>query len=185
MNRTAKTFRNPIAALTLAAASLAASSPAYAAGGSGPLTTIVVRPLSFFPVDDLTFGSLLSGPTAGTVTIAPDGARTATGGATPIGGGFTPARFAGMGTYNQIVNISMVATPINITRVGGTQTMQVRTFTIGSTPTTQVLTTTPRSFRIGSTTGVFVFAVGAQLVVAANQMPGNYQGTYTLVLNYQ
>ena len=73
---------------------------------------------------------------------------------------------------------------INITRVGGTQTMQVRTFTIGSTPTTMVLTTTPQSFRIGSLSGLFLFAVGAELVVGANQMPGDYRGNYTVILNY-
>lgn len=162
-----------------------AAAPASASQGSGQAEVIVVRPLSFFPVDDINFGSLLSGTTAGTLTIAPDGTRTSTGGVTPVGGGTMPASFAGMGTFNQIVNISMAATPINITRVGGTQTMQVRTFTIGSTPTTQVLTTTPRSFRIGSTTGIFLFSVGAQLVVNANQMPGTYVGNYTLVLNYQ
>ncbi|MBK8631111.1 MAG: DUF4402 domain-containing protein [Sphingomonadales bacterium] len=171
-----------LGALLLALAGMAA--PAHAAGGAGPITTIVVKPLSFFPVDDLNFGSLLAGATAGTVTIAPDGTRTSTGGAAPIGGGFTPARFAGMGTYNQIVNISMAATPITITRQTGTQTMQVRTFTIGSSPTTQVLTTTPRSFRIGSASGIFLFSLGAQLVVGANQMPGTYTGTYTVVLNY-
>ena len=168
----------------LAALALGQSGVAQAGQGTGTTSTIVVRPLSFFPVDDLAFGSLLSGPTAGTVTLAPDGTRTSTGGATPIGGGYTPARFAGMGTYQQIVNISMAATPITITRVGGTQTMQVRTFTIGSSPSTQVLTTTPRSFSIGSPTGVFLFAVGAQLVVGANQAPGEYSGTYAVVLNY-
>lgn len=171
-----------LGALLLALTGMAA--PAQAKTGTGSSTAVVVRPLSFFSVDDLNFGKLLAGTTAGTVKIAPDGTRTSTGGATPIGTGTSPATFTGMGTYNQIVNISMAATPINITRVGGTQTMQVRTFTIGSTPTTQVLTTTPRSFRIGSLSGLFLFAVGAELVVGANQMPGDYRGNYTLILNY-
>lgn len=177
-----QTILASLGAMLLALTGMAA--PAHAAGASGPSTVVVVRPLSFFSVDDLNFGKLLAGTTAGTITIAPDGTRTATGGATPIGGGTSPATFTGMGTYNQIVNISMVATPINITRVGGTQTMQVRTFTIGSSPTTQVLTTTPRSFRIGSLSGLFLFAVGAQLVVGANQTPGDYRGNYTVILNY-
>lgn len=160
------------------------SAPAWAAGGSGPSTVVVVRPLTFFSVDDLNFGKLLSGPTPGTILIAPNGARTATGGATPVGGGTSPATFTGQGTFNQIVNIAMAATPITITRVGGTQTMQVRTFTIGSTPTTQVLSTNPRNFRIGTASGLFLFAVGAELVVGANQTPGDYRGNYTLILNY-
>jgi hypothetical protein len=177
-----KSFFASLALLILALAGMA--TPAQAKTGTGSTTTVVVRRLSFFSVDDLNFGKLLAGTTAGTVKIAPDGTRTSTGGATPIGGGTSPATFSGMGTYNQIVNISMVATPINITRVGGTQTMQVRTFTIGSTPTTTVLTTAPQSFRIGSLSGLFLFAVGAELVVGANQMPGDYRGTYSVVLNY-
>ncbi|HMT43326.1 MAG TPA: DUF4402 domain-containing protein [Chakrabartia sp.] len=177
-----KTLIASFVALILALAGMAA--PAQAAGAAGPSTVVVVRPLSFFSVDDLNFGKLLAGTTAGTIVISPTGARTSTGGVTPVGGGTSPATFTGQGTYNQIVNISMAATPINITRVGGTQTMQVRTFTIGSTPTTMVLTTTPQSFRIGSLSGLFLFAVGAELVVGANQMPGDYRGNYTVILNY-
>lgn len=177
------TIRKALIKLLATGAALV-SAPAFAASGSGPSTVVVVRPLTFFSVDDLNFGKLLAGPTAGTILISPNGTRTSTGGATPVGGGTSPATFTGQGTYNQIVNISMAATPITITRVGGTQTMQVRTFTIGSTPTTQVLTTTPRSFRIGSLSGLFLFSVGAELVVGANQTPGDYRGNYTLVLNY-
>lgn len=170
--------------LPLLCAAALASTAAMAQPGTGTTGVIVVRPLSFFATDDIAFGALLSGATAGTITVLPDGTRTSTGGATPIGGGFLPARFTGFGTFNQLVNISMQATPINITRVGGTQTMQVRNFTVGSTPTTVVLTTTPRTFRIGSASGIFSFALGAQLVVGANQTPGDYRGNYTVILNY-
>ncbi len=95
------------------------------------------------------------------------------------------AAFAGRGTFNQIVTISMLATPITLTRVGGTQTMQVGTFVIGSAPTTVILTTTPQRFRITSATGIFNFNVGATLTVGPNQRDGNYAGNFTIILNYQ
>jgi len=171
-------------ALLAAAAGMALPGVASADTGTGTVETIVVRPLSFFNSDGLEFGALIPSAAAGTVTIAPDGTRTSTN-VTTVGGGHHASQFWGMGTFNQIVNISMAATPINITRVGGTQTMQVRTFVIGSTPTTQVLTTAPRSFRIGSASGIYAFAVGAQLVVGANQAAGDYTGNFVVVLNYQ
>jgi Domain of unknown function (DUF4402) len=62
--------------------------------------------------------------------------------------------------------------------------MTVSNFTIGSTPTAPI-TTAPRTFRITSPTGIFNFPIGARLNVGANQMDGNYQGTFTIVLNYQ
>lgn len=160
------------------------SSPAFAATGTGRGEAVVVSRLSFFSVEDLEFGTILAGPTAGTVTVAPDGTRTALSGATLAGGLPQAARFAGRGTFGQFVTISMVATPITITRVGGTETMQVGTFMIGSSPSTTILTTAPRTFQIGSATGIFNFPVGATLSVGANQRDGDYQGTFSITLNY-
>ncbi len=146
---------------------------------------IVVTPLSFFKVDDLSFGRLVAGTTAGTVAVAPDGTRTATGGVRLASGGNTakPARFAGQGAYNQTVAISVNATSNTMTRVGGTETMTFDTFVIGSSPTT-TLTTAPLSFYIGNTTGQFNFPVGATLRVKANQAPGTYTGTFSITLQY-
>lgn len=142
----------------------------------------VVRPLEFIKVENLDFGKVIRATTAGTVTIAPDGTRTKTGNVILIGTGFQPAKFAGMGTNNQRVDISIGAASIFVTGPGAP--MRVRTFVLGSTPTA-VLTTTPQRFRINSSTGIFAFPVGATLEVGANQTPGNYTGTWTITLNYQ
>ncbi len=158
--------------------------PVRAASGQGAGEAVIVSRLSFFSVEDLDFGTILSSAAGGTVDIAPDGTRTATG-VTPAGGLFQPARFAGRGTFNQIVSISMVATPITITRVGGTQTMRVGVFKIGTTTSAIVLTTAPQTFRIGAATGIFNFPVGAQLTLGPNQADGLYQGTFSITLNYQ
>jgi spore coat protein U-like protein len=162
--------------------SLAASVPAHADQSTADAQIAVVRPLEFIRVENLDFGQVIRGTTAGTVTISVTGARTRTGGVTLIGTGFQPAEFAGMGTNNQRVDVSLGANQIFITGPGAP--MRVHTFVMGSTPTA-ILTTTPRRFRINSPTGIFVFPVGATLDVGANQVPGTYTGTWTITLNYQ
>jgi Domain of unknown function (DUF4402) len=163
-------------------AGLAGVCPAWADQSTADAQIAIVRPLEFIRVENLDFGQVIKGSTAGTVTITPAGVRTKTGGVTLIGTGFQPAEFAGMGTNNQRVDVSLGANQIFLTGPGAP--MRVHTFVMGSTPTA-VLTTTPRRFRINSATGIFVFPVGATLDVGANQTPGTYSGTWTITLNYQ
>ncbi|UNK80214.1 DUF4402 domain-containing protein [Sphingopyxis granuli] len=170
-----------IAACALAMAP-AIGAPAFAqASAQGEADAIVLRPLSFFKVSDLDFGDIVASNGAGTVRVAPDGARTRAGGVTLAGGGGEPARFAGLGSYNRQVNISLGANSIWITGPG--QRMRVRDFQIGSTPTA-MLSTAPTRFRITSTLGNFNFPVGATLEVNANQAPGDYSGSFTITLDY-
>jgi hypothetical protein len=168
-----------IVALSIAPA---AASPALAqAGAQGEAEAIVLRPLSFFKVNDLDFGDIIPSNAAGTVTIEPDGSRGRTGGVTLAGGGGEPARFAGLGTRNRQVNISLGSNSIWITGPG--TRMRVRNFEIGSTPTA-ILSTSPTRFRIISPLGNYNFPVGATLEVGANQAPGDYSGSFTITLNY-
>lgn len=173
--------RRGLAALTLAFAPFAVPSAHAQNNAQGEAEAIVLRPLSFFKVNDLDFGDIIASNAAGTVTLEPDGSRTTTGGVTLAGGGGEPARFAGLGTYNRQVNISLGANQIFITGPGAP--MRVRTFEIGSTPTA-ILSTTPTRFRIASTLGNYNFPVGATLEVGANQAPGDYSGSFTITLNY-
>ncbi|HMO74028.1 MAG TPA: DUF4402 domain-containing protein [Sphingopyxis sp.] len=170
-----------LAAFALLLAPTAASPALAQASAQGEAEAIVLRPLSFFKANDLDFGDIIASGTAGTVRIAPDGSRSSTGGVTLAGGGGEPARFAGLGTYNQNVMISLSANQIWITGPG--QQMRVRNFEIGSTPTA-ILSTTPTRFRIATTLGNFNFPVGATLDVNAGQAPGDYSGTFTITLNY-
>ena len=158
------------------------AAPALAQNGAqGDAEAIVLRPLSFFKVNDLEFGSIIASGTAGTVRLNPDGTRTSAGGATLVGNGGEPARFAGLGTPNRQVNISLGANQIFITGPGAP--MRVRNFEIGSTPTA-ILSTTPLRFNIATALGNYNFPVGATLDVGANQTPGDYSGTFTITLNY-
>jgi len=160
----------------------AAATPALAQTNTqAEAEAIVLRPLSFFKVNDLDFGSIIASGTAGTVRLAPDGTRTRTGGATLAGNDGEPARFAGLGTPNRQVNISLGSNTIWITGPG--TRMRVRDFEIGSTPTA-ILSTTPTRFSIATAIGNYNFPVGATLEVGANQTPGDYSGTFTITLNY-
>lgn len=167
------------AAVSVAAAF--ACDPAYADTKQGDAEVTIVRPLSFVIDDNLDFGSLIPGTVAGTVTMAPTGARTATNGIVLVGGGHKPATFAGQGIFNQRVDISLGANSIFINGPG--PRMRVRTFVVGSTPTA-VLTTAPLRFRIAAASGIFAFPIGATLEVGANQAPGTYSGTWSITLNY-
>jgi hypothetical protein len=167
------------AALLMIAAMAAAPAQADVAQGSAEIT--VVRPLSFVIDNNLDFGTLIPANVAGTVTMAPTGARTATNGIVLVGGGHTPASFAGQGSFNQRVDISLGANSIFITGPG--TRMRVRTFVVGSTPTA-VLTTAPLRFRIAAANGIFAFPIGATLEVGANQAPGTYSGNWSITLNY-
>ncbi len=157
---------------------------AHAGQANGRAEIAVLRTLSFIKIDDLDFGNIIAGPTAGTVTVSPFGVRTTTGPVTVVGGAFQQAQFGGRGAPNQNLAISMTTNTVTLRRATGTQTMVADTFVIGSTPT-QPLTTTVRQFVIGSATGVFQFGVGARLNVGANQAPGVYTGTFRITLVYQ
>lgn len=186
-NRSPATLRLLGSFVMLAGSALGAS-PAQAkekASISAQARAIIVSNLSFFKVDDLDFGRIIPGATSGTVVLSPTGVRTATGGVR-LASGITPkpASFAGKGAFGQQVTIRVNSNSVTLNRVGGGDSMTMDTFVIGSTPTAQ-LTTSPLAFRIGSTTGIFRFPVGATLRVKARQTPGVYVGNYTITLQYQ
>ena len=170
-----------VGAAVAAIATAFAAIPAYADTETGNAEITIVRPLSFVIDDNLDFGSLIPSNVAGIVTMTPTGARTATNGIVLVGAGHKAASFAGQGTFNQRVDVSLGSNSIFITGPGAP--MRVRTFVIGSTPTA-VLTTTPNRFRIASLSGIFQFPIGATLEVGANQAPGFYTGTWSITLNY-
>ncbi|MDE2596742.1 MAG: DUF4402 domain-containing protein [Sphingomonadales bacterium] len=179
-------------ALALACALLAflpGAAHAQSRPASGKVTAtagaraVIVTKLSFIKVNDLDFGKIVAGNTAGTLVLSPFNVRTVTGGVRAALSTSRPAVFAGFGTLNQNLTIAMSANSVVLRRAGGTQTMTMDTFVIGSTPTATI-TTAPTTFYIGSANGQFQFPVGATLRVGANQTPGVYSGTFSITLNY-
>lgn len=178
-----------LSALLLLACALLATPAAAQAGAaadaeSADARAVIVTRNSFFLVQDLHFGDFLAGNTAQSlVRLLPNGTRIRdSGNAVLLNNNHQPARFAGQGRRNQVVLISIDATPIFLTGPGAP--MRVDRFEIGSTPTA-ILTTTPRSFTITSANGAYNFPVGARLRINANQAPGVYTGQFTINLDYQ
>ena len=173
----------PVALFASATTLISMPAAAQVATADAEAQVVLVRRLSFFKVDDLLFGGIIPGPTAGVVRVTPAGVRTATGGVILSGNGHQPARFAGQGVFNQNVRIRLGANTIQLTGPGAPMT--VSQFEIGSTPTNQPLTTTFRTFRLGNAAGIFNFPIGARVAINANQRPGIYRGTFTVQLEYQ
>jgi Domain of unknown function (DUF4402) len=159
-----------------------ASVQVQAAPTTGDAQIAVVTPLSFIQVENLDFGRVISGTTAGTVTISTTNVRTSTGGVVPVGSDYQFAKFAGRGTQNQRVNIQLA--PAVVPLLGPGLPMTVTNLTIGPDGTLNQLGASP-NYRIVAANGIFWFNVGGRLNVGANQAAGYYSGTFTATLVYQ
>ena len=160
--------RLPILLLLLAApsAGIAATQPT-----TGQVA--ILSPLSVIKRADLDFGTLVV-TGAGTAVVDPvSGSLTTTGSVTKSGTAAHPALFTSTGSRNAVVHIRLPTNPITVTRVGGTQTMTVSTWTLDGA--------TNRRIPANST---FDFAVGATINVNAIQTPGAYIGNFTITVQY-
>ena len=157
---------------------LSAVAPAFAApivaAEDASATTAILHPLEVLKRQDLDFGYVQAGATAGTVVIDPDtGAISATGGAILLGGTPHPALFTGAAKSNSVVNIKIPKQPITLTRVSGTETMTVSKFTLEGLDKRQAAKNVSFDFRVGGT-----------LNVNANQVEGLYVGTFEVSVQY-
>ncbi|UVO55098.1 DUF4402 domain-containing protein [Sphingomonas sp. SUN039] len=133
-----------------------------------------LRPIVLANSRALDFGTLITGVTAGTVTINPrTDARTRTGGLSLVGGGAPgAARFTATGTPAVNAFITIGTAPV-LTRVSGTETMTVSNMTLNGGRTRRI----PAS-------GILDVRVGGRLNVAANQRDGLYSGSFNLTVDY-
>jgi len=171
----------PVRFFTLLAAgllSLAAETPAFAArvGAATPARSRaeIAYPAQVRRLQDLNFG-YLSVTTAGTAVMNPNtDALTTTGGVVAQGGFPYAALFEAVSPRKGVVIVRLPKNPITLTRVGGTETMTVSSWTIsGGGNSRNVASQEP-----------FSFAIGGTLAVNANQAEGNYQGTFDVEVQY-
>ena len=156
--------------LFLSAAAVAAPVPA-ARNAAG--TASVLRPLTILKQSDMDFGELVVRG-AGTAVIDPvSGGLSTTGLVTPVGPPAKAAVFTATGSRTSNVHIRIPQNPITLTRVGGTQTMTVSTWTLDGNSNRKI-----------PLTSAFNFAVGATLTVAAGQVDGTYLGTFDVTVQY-
>ncbi len=174
--------RGALRTLTIAAtaASGMLGAPAYAADTNVTVNAAIVRPNSLIKIDDLDFGTMVSGTTGGTVSInAVTGARTTTGGVTPVGAGTQRAVFQGTGGI-LLITVSGDNSVTLVRAGGGAPNMTATLVRAASTSGGGIAL-------LGSTllpSGVQTYYIGGTLTVPANQLAGDYGGTFTLTVNY-
>jgi hypothetical protein len=120
---------------------------------------------------DLGFGSFVAGA-GGTVTVAPSGARSASGVFLIPSSQGAAARFEVRGDGDAGYTIGLPAEAVLDNGAG--QTMTLRDFT-----------SAPSAFGRLSLGGTQTISVGATLNVGANQASGSYSGTFSVTVNYQ
>lgn len=142
---------------------------------SDPLAGGPTGGLSMTNTRALNFGRIVAG-SGGSVTIAPTGARSRSGGVILINSagmgsaGFSVTQVKGGATRAVVVSVPANGT---VSISNGTSSMAVGSFTTGSATVLQL------------TSAGLLIDVGATLTIAPNQAPGNYSGTFNLTVNYQ
>jgi len=149
----------------------------------------IVQTLTFSKNYDLDFGNLATNGTAGSCTLTPmagnNPTRTSLGGITLPAFHGTPraASFTVTGVPGAFITISIPQTDLIITRVSGTETMKVNTFTTdqgaGSGPWTQQLNAVSGSatFYVGGTVNSIILGQPAGVYTNSTGFPVtvNYQ----------
>lgn len=167
-------FRLPtlVPALALLAPAAAVAAPVQATKNASGHAA-VLKSLSVLKRADLDFGQLIV-TGAGTAVMNPvTGTLSTTGGVTRLGTAAHAASFTGTGSKNSVVLIRIPKNPITLTRVGGTETMTVSTWTLDGSTNRKI-----------PATSTFPFAVGGTLTVAAGQADGTYTGTFSVTVQY-
>jgi Mat/Ecp fimbriae major subunit len=140
---------------------------AHAATASATAKAKILRQVTVTNTTDLQFGTIVSSPTASTVTVSTAGARTC-GTSLVCSGTSTAAAFGVTGTSGQVVTVSV---PSTVTLTSGTNSMSS---TLNASAATLTLAANAGSF-----------SVGGVLSVGANQADGDYSGTFTATVDYQ
>jgi len=163
----------PAAALLLALVPAPGQAAPVAASPTPQAFVTINLPATLSKLQDMDFGNFTV-TTAGTAILDSNtDVVTTTGGVVRAGGIPHAARFQAVSPSKNIVKISLPKSAVTLTRVGGTETMTVDTWTINGALTRNVVAHE-----------VFTFQVGGTLHVGANQVEGTYLGTFDVTLNY-
>ncbi|MEO5972468.1 MAG: DUF4402 domain-containing protein [Sphingomicrobium sp.] len=166
-------FRGALVALAaLLAPGLAHAAP-VSPNRNATATVDIVSPATVRKLEDLNF-AMLTVTTAGTAVINPNtDTMTTTGGVIHAGGIPYSALFEAVTPSKNVVIIRIPKVPTVVTRVGGTETMIVDTWTLAGSANRNVVAKQPFQFNIGGT-----------LHVNANQAEGTYVGTFTVDVQF-
>lgn len=174
MYRVGKFLLSIAGLLAIALAAPVSAAPTLVYANKQARANVIVLPgISVRKLQDLNFATL-GAFTAGTATIDPNtDIMTTTGGVIHVGQTPWSALFEAVAPTKSVVHIRAPKKAITLTRVGGTETMTVDTFTISGSDTRNVVAKEP-----------FAFSIGGTLRVGNNQAEGLYVGTFDIDLQY-
>lgn len=133
----------------------------------------IVLPAQITKLYDLDFGCETV-TTAGTAVLnSTTGTVTTTGGVLFAGCFPHAAQFEAVSPSKTVVHIRLPKKATTLTRVGGTETMTVDTWSLNGVDTRNVVAHE-----------TFQFSVGGTLHVAANQVEGTYTGSFDVTIDY-
>jgi hypothetical protein len=165
-------IRNFVIAAAMTAVALTAAPASAANNATGHGKVLLLVPLTLTKVDDLSFGTVVSSPTAGTVTInAKTGARTSAGGVTLVPS--DPGQrglFAWAATPGQPVDFD-ISYPATLDDGAG-HSVQIAVLFLQNSST------------ITNAAGIAQTGVGGSILISANQAPGTYTNTFNVTANY-
>lgn len=133
--------------------------------------TIISDTLAITKTADLIFGTIQSGSTQGTVTIGTDGVRSTTGGVTLSNTDVGHAASFDITTSSH--GSFSISLPKRVTLTGPGASMRANKFTSSPSSITGNLNSNKKA----------TLNIGATLGVSANQLPGDYSGTFNVIIN--
>ena len=169
-------IRKFFVAAAMAVAAMPATAAPVAATPPSRGRVLILIPLTLTKIEDLDFGTIVSAPISGVVSIdATTGNRTIGGGISGVASASGHrAYFAGAGTPNQQVFVSVIAPAELTSTTNAADKVQVLAMPLeGSALKT-----------INPVTRSFFFGVGGVILVGANQPDGAYEATFTVTANY-
>ena len=162
-----------LSALLVPAAAGAAPPQLFAPNKNSTGTARIVLPAIINKLYDMDFG-FVTVTAAGTAVVdSNSGGITTTGGVLFAGGLPHAAQFEAVSPSKTVVHIRLPKKAATLTRVGGTETMSLDTWTLNGVDTRNVVAHE-----------TFQFAIGATLHVAAAQAEGTYTGTFDVTIDY-
>ena len=178
---TQRTLKLALASAFAVAAATASINSTASNTATAAATASVIAPIAVTKATDLSFGKFAPG-VGGSVTISTSGARTVTGVIpSTIGSTLSAAKFDVTGDASATYSITHSGSTVLTNTTGvGAETMTLAKFsdlTAGNAISGNVASGT-------LTGGAESIYVGGSLTVAANQVPGSYTGTVTVLVEY-
>jgi hypothetical protein len=161
------------AALFVPAAAVASPPQQFGPDKNSTGAAKIILPAQITKLYDMDFGFVTVTGAGTAIVDSNTGNVTTTGGVLFAGGLPHAALFEAVSPSKTVVHVRLPNKGVNLTRVGGTETITLDSWTMNGSATRNV-----------TAHETFQFAVGGTIHVAANQVEGTYTGTFAVTIDY-